>query len=163
MKRLILMRHAKSDWSGGPAADIDRPLNARGRAGAETLGVWLRQQALIPDQVLCSAAARTVETLDLLAVPEPVSVARLRTLYLASHLAILDHLRQARGDVVLVLGHNPGIGVAAELLVAAPPDHPRFADYPTGATLVADFEIAAWDEVDWGMGTVQHFVVPRDL
>ena len=70
MKRLILVRHAKSDWSLG-MADHDRPLNVRGRASAAAIGRWLREKNLRPDQVLCSTATRTRETLDLLDLDAP--------------------------------------------------------------------------------------------
>uniref|UniRef100_UPI0035189862 SixA phosphatase family protein n=1 Tax=Nioella sp. TaxID=1912091 RepID=UPI0035189862 len=67
MKRLILMRHAKSDWSLGQP-DAARPLNARGQRSAEAMGDWLREKGYLPDQILCSSAQRTRETLDLLRI-----------------------------------------------------------------------------------------------
>ena len=59
MLRLILMRHAKSDWSHLDLSDHDRPLNNRGKASAAALGDWLRVKSYLPDQVLSSTAART--------------------------------------------------------------------------------------------------------
>lgn len=162
MKRLILMRHAKSDWSSG-GADHDRPLNARGRTSAEALGDWLRTQALVPDEVLCSTATRTGETLHRLGLPEGIDTRFTRDLYLAAHTDILRALQQATGDCVLVVGHNPGISIVAAHIVGAAPDHPRFDDYPTGATLVADFDITDWQDAGWGQANARHFVVPRDL
>ncbi|QFT57745.1 2,3-bisphosphoglycerate-dependent phosphoglycerate mutase [Sulfitobacter sp. THAF37] len=163
MKRLILMRHAKSDWSGASLNDHDRSLNARGRSSAHALGDWLRQEGLIPDEVLCSSATRTRETLTLLALPEGIETSFARKLYLASMDEILVQLQRAQGDTVLVLGHNPGIGMCADAIVTAPPDHPQFMAYPTGATLVADFEIDDWSAVGWHRGKSAHFVVPREL
>ena len=63
MLRLILMRHAKSDWSYAGLDDHARPLNKRGRTSAAALGNWLRHNEYIPDHVLCSSAERTGETL----------------------------------------------------------------------------------------------------
>ena len=76
---------------------------------------------------------------------------------------MLDILRAATGDTVLMIAHNPGIAEFAERLVATPPAHPRFADYPTGATLVARFDIADWADLAWHSGTPADFAVPRDL
>jgi phosphohistidine phosphatase len=43
------------------------------------------------------------------------------------------------------------------------PDHPQFLQYPSGATLVVDFDIEGWKMAAWGKGIARHFVVPRDL
>jgi phosphohistidine phosphatase len=163
MKRLILMRHAKSDWSGGPSSDHDRPLNPRGRRASAQLGDWLRAAALIPDEVLCSSAMRTRETCLRLGLPQNVPVREIKALYLASADVILKTLQTAVGQTVLMLGHNPGIGMAAEAVLSAPPDHPQFMPYPTGATLVADLDIGSWDQAVCGTAIARHFMVPRDL
>lgn len=161
MKRLILMRHAKSDWSGGQD-DHDRPLNTRGQLSADALGVWLRQRGLVPDQILCSSATRTCETLARLGLDvEPTMITG--ELYLASQNQILDVLRRAVGNVVLMLGHNPGIGAAAAALANAQPNHPKFMQYPTGATLVLDFDTHNWGDVQWGTGQPEAFALPREL
>lgn len=163
MKRLILMRHAKSDWSGGPSSDHDRPLNARGRDACSALGAWLRAEELIPDQVLCSSSMRTRETLVRFDLPVGIQTTETRDLYLASADEILAALQNATGQTVLMIGHNPGIGMAAEAVLATLPDHPKFLQYPTGATLVADFDIDNWDQAGWGKAIARHFEVPREL
>ncbi|AWI84386.1 phosphoglycerate mutase [Alloyangia pacifica] len=161
MKRLILMRHAKSDWSVG-MPDHARPLNPRGRKSAEALGVWLRAQEILPDQVLCSSAARTCETLDLLHLGEVATRFEDR-LYLAEPATLLKSLQAAKGSTVLMLAHNPGIGDFARGLVARAPWHPKFGTYPTGATLVANFEIGEWSDARMGGALCHAFIVPREL
>jgi len=148
MKHLVLMRHAKSDWSAGGHSDFTRPLNPRGRKAATALGQWLRDMDVIPDQVLCSSAARTSETVQRLHLPTDVSSTFTKDLYLASHHDILHALRQA---------------TLASGIVAQPPDHPRFDAYPSGATLVAGITCANWKELELGHANARHFVVPRDL
>ena len=66
MRRLMLLRHAKSDRPGG-MADHDRPLNGRGRDEAPLVGTYLAHNGLVPDRVLCSTSERTRETWDLVA------------------------------------------------------------------------------------------------
>ncbi|KUF12494.1 SixA phosphatase family protein [Pseudoponticoccus marisrubri] len=160
MKRLILMRHAKSDWSTG-LDDHDRPLNARGRLSAAALGDWMRQTGHLPDEILCSTATRTRETLERSGVTAPVRYES--SLYHAAPNTMFEVLSGASGAVVLMLGHNPGIAAFAHRMVAAAPDHPRFADYPTCATLVAEFEIDAWTDLTPGTGRAVDFVIPREL
>lgn len=159
--RLILMRHAKSDWSSGVTRDHDRPLNARGLRAARAMGDWLRAQGYLPDRVLCSTATRTRETLAGLRIDAPAEF--IPALYHAEPGVMLDILRGAEGQSVLMIGHNPGIGELAGDLVTHAPDHPRFFDYPTCATLVVDFQAADWSAVAAGRGAPVDFVVPRDL
>lgn len=161
MKRLVLMRHAKSDWSH-ELVDHDRPLNGRGRRSAEALGNWLRGNGYLPDAVLCSTARRTRDTLDRLNLPEAQTRFE-RRLYHAPPQTMLDVLKEASGDTVLMVGHNPGIAGFAVDLVASPPAHPRFADYPTCATLVVDFALEEWDMLKTGTGAARAFTIPREL
>ncbi|WP_417522933.1 SixA phosphatase family protein [Marinovum sp.] len=159
--RLILMRHAKSSWDTPRQDDHSRPLNGRGRRSAEALGEWLRSKGYQSNAALSSDAERTRETFARLELDCPVRFTP--ALYLADTGTMLERLRQAEGRCVLMIGHNPGIGAFAARLVACPPTHPRFDDYPTGATLVADFAGDDWSEVGYGTGAVVDFVVPRAL
>lgn len=159
-KRLILIRHAKSSWEH-PGPDHDRPLNKRGYKSAPAVGSWLRQNGYLPEAILSSSAKRTRETHDGLGFKVPARFER--SLYLAEPDIMLAELRSETADSVLMLGHNPGIAVFAELLVAQAPDHHRFFDYPTCATTVMDFDIDDWSALEFGTGKVQGFVIPREL
>ncbi len=164
--RLVLTRHAKSSWDAPAEDDHARPLNDRGRTSADALGVWLGDNGYVPDLVLSSDALRTRETwmrlaTGLAAQPEIVWTP---DLYLAGPGTMLQVLRRVQSAAtVLMLGHNPGIAQFAAALVADPPPHPRFADYPTGATLVAGFDLPRWEALRPGTGQSIDFVVPRDL
>ena len=160
-RRLILMRHAKSSWGDPTQPDHARPLNGRGQRSATALGDWLRARGYMPDQVLSSSSVRTRETCDRLGLDAPAQFSD--ALYHASPATMLKALRAATGQTVLMLGHNPGIAAFADALVATPPAHDRFDDYPTGATLIADFVITEWDELAPGAGQTVDFIVPRDL
>ncbi|AXI45176.1 phosphoglycerate mutase [Sulfitobacter sp. SK012] len=162
MKRLILMRHAKSDWSAG-LPDIERSLNPRGQTSAKALGDWLRTQGHMPGAVLCSAASRTQETLARLTLPADIPVEVTRLLYLAEAATMAQVLREATADRILMVGHNPGIADFAAALLTEQPDHEQFSRYPTGATLIADFDIKEWNELKMHSGTTVDFVVPREF
>lgn len=163
-RRLILTRHAKSAWDDPLIADHDRPLNGRGRRAAAELGEWLASRDYLPDEVLCSSARRTQETWAGVAgaLPGAPAPGLLSALYHASPDMMLAELRKATGRCVMMLGHNPGIGEFAAILPAAVPHHPDFNRYPTCATLVVDFEIAAWSDLAPRRGSVLDFFVPSE-
>jgi phosphohistidine phosphatase len=66
VKRVFVLRHAKSSWSDDTLADHDRPLADRGRRAVGAMCEHLRAQGVAPDIVLCSTAVRTRETLALI-------------------------------------------------------------------------------------------------
>lgn len=155
------MRHAKSSWDSPTLSDHDRPLNARGERSAHALGDWLRKINILPDQALVSDAARTQATMAGLCLSVRPDLSG--RLYHASPDILFETLRAASGSCVLMLAHNPGIAELAGLLVTEEPDHPRFYDYPTGATLVADFAIDRWTDLKIKSGQPKVFVTPREL
>jgi phosphohistidine phosphatase len=163
--RLILTRHSKSSWDDPTMADHDRPLNARGRHAAGVIGDWLTSRGLVPDEVLCSDARRTMETWERIAphLPGTPQVHIKPALYQAGPDVMLAVLRHATGKTVMMLGHNPGIAEFAARLVARAPLSPEFPCYPTTSTLVATFEGDSWSDIGFGQGSVQDFVTPRGL
>jgi phosphohistidine phosphatase len=165
MKRLILTRHAKSSWDDPLTPDHDRPLNDRGKAAAADLGQWLASRDYVPGEVLCSDAVRTRKTFSGIAPALPgAPVLELKpALYHAGPDVMMAVLRHAKADVVMMIGHNPGIADFAARLVAHPPTNAEFSRYPTGATLVADFDVADWSEVSFGSGVTVDFIVPREI
>src|SRR5690349_1589139 len=83
-RRILLLRHAKSAWDEPGLDDFDRPLAARGRRAAAVMGVYLRDEKLVPDLVLCSAARRAAETWEIAAheLPKAPAVERDPGLYM---------------------------------------------------------------------------------
>jgi phosphohistidine phosphatase len=162
---LILTRHAKSDWGTPGQPDYDRPLNDRGRRSAKVLGQWLNENGPRPEEVIVSGALRTVETWAAMAKAlDPAPPLRVdRRLYDAPAERMLEVLRSAAADPVLLIGHTPGIGEFATRLAIAAPAHERFEDYPTGATTTFRFFRDSWRDVGWGEGEVVDFVTPRQL
>ena len=163
--RLILTRHAKSSYDLPGLADIDRPLNPRGQRSATLLGGWMASRGDIPDEVLCSTARRTQETWAGIAgaMAQKADVRLIPALYQAGADAMLAVLHSATYRLVMMLGHNPGIGEFAQGLCARQPLDPEFLHYPTGATLVLEFDVADWSEAQMGKGQVIDFITPRSL
>lgn len=116
MKRLILLRHAKTElWNEG-VSDRDRKLVSRGHKDAEVIGDELKARGWGPDAALVSSARRTRETWRHLQDFFPGCEATLSdTLYLASVPTILDQVTLAAPSVstLIVIGHNPGMQEAA--------------------------------------------------
>jgi phosphohistidine phosphatase len=166
MKRLILMRHAKSSWADAGQRDFDRPLNGRGVRSATLIGEWLAARGRLPDHALVSSAQRTRDTwAGIAGVIGPRPVEFVPDLYHGDPGGMLELLRGAPDDAggVLMLGHMPGVGAFAAGLLAKPPEDPDFDRHPTAATTVMDFSINDWKDVSWGSGHLVEFVTPRAL
>lgn len=165
MRRLILMRHAKSSWADAGQADVERPLNPRGRRAAEALGRWLAAAEFTPELALVSTAVRAQETWKgVAAALGEVEMTPLPALYHASPEAMLELLRDAAdARVVLMIGHQPGIGGFGRRMLAHPAKDPEFGRWPTGGTAVIDFDVEDWSGAGWGAGRLTDSVVPRAL
>jgi phosphohistidine phosphatase len=170
MLRLMLLRHAKSDWSARGLHDIDRPLNARGRGAAPRIGAYLATHDLVPDAVLVSPAARARETWTLVA--QGLKAARKPKfdgrLYEAPPQVILAAVSEAPASakVLLVIGHNPGMQSLALALIESgdPAARAQLSDkFPTAGLAVIDFAVARWSAIEPASGTVERFVTPRAL
>ena len=162
-RKLILMRHAKSDWADSSISDKDRPLNARGRAATPIVAQWLQTNQAIPDIVLCSSATRTKQTLELLLdqwpKPSP-EVIYLDELYLAPAAQILSIAsKHDSRNSLLVLGHNPGMEDLASYLSQAR------IEMPTAGIALLEAIGRNWPD-DWLQASSwswRGLVKPRDL
>lgn len=169
MRRLMLLRHAKSSWDDQALRDFDRPLNARGRAAAPLVAAWMVTNDCVPQHVLCSTAQRTRETLAACVphFPDPLAVGLLDELYDAEADDVAGIVRvHGGGESVLVIGHNPGIQECAADLISDGDDrlvHSLESHFPTGALAVIDFDIAEWAALEPDSGRLVSFVRPRDL
>lgn len=171
MKRLTLLRHAKSGWDDPVARDFDRPLNARGRKGAKLMGRYMRDEGLSFDHVIASPAVRVVETLDLLweGYGRALDTKLDKRVYLASAAALIDVVQEApdTAQSVLLSGHNPGMEDMILALVPDSADQPLRIEveekYPTAAIAEIEFDIDTWDDMKERSGRFTRFVRPRDL
>jgi phosphohistidine phosphatase len=167
MKRLYLLRHAKSSWKDTSLHDHDRPLAGRGRRAAKAIARHMRAHDMEPELVLCSTARRARETLE--GIEPSLAAAAVEVepdLYAASAPALLERLRSLPDTVksVMVIGHNPGLQeLALELARPASAASELAAKYPTGALATLAFEASSWQELDRDTAELVELVLPRDL
>jgi phosphohistidine phosphatase len=171
LKTLGLFRHAKSDWQDPRARDFDRPLNARGRKGAEIMGRHVRDHGQRWDLIVSSPAIRCAETIEIAcqAAGQPVAVQWDRRIYLASSATLIDLLREQEGEpsAVLMVGHNPGL---EDLIFDLVPDDGTSplrdaveVKFPTASFAVLELTIERWADLQDGCGQLGHLTRPRDL
>ncbi|MFA1546532.1 histidine phosphatase family protein [Actinomadura chokoriensis] len=155
MPTLIVLRHAKA-VAGFGTADIDRVLTDRGRRDAAAAGDWLRAHDLVPGRALCSPAARTRETLGLLAVDAEVSFEP--GIYSDDPAGLLTLVGEAPDDAgtLLLVGHNPSVHQLVHDLTGQAPDA-----FPTCALAVIDLP-GGWSGVRPGLGTLRTVHTPKD-
>jgi len=168
--RLLLLRHAKSSWDDPDVADIDRPLNRRGRQDAAAVGKRLEASSLRPDLALVSSSRRTRETWELLrrAFDAPVPTRVSGDLYHAGPTALLQALREAPPEArhLLLLGHNPGIGQLAHWLgggAGVRSAGARFLKFPTAALAIYRRLAKDWTSLDPDGVALDRFVDARTL
>lgn len=169
MKTLLLLRHAKSSWNNPAIRDYERPLTARGRDAATSMGRLLAERGLRPDLIVSSPARRARETCERV-LPELGEAPAVRVeerLYMAETPTLLRVVRSLAedADTVLLIGHNPGIErFAAQLAGSAAADtRQRMArKFPTAALAVLRFDLPEWVGLAPGAGRLEAFVTPRE-
>ena len=120
MKRLILLRHAKTERRASSGDDFDRALTDEGRRAAAATGEALARAGLIPDVALVSSAVRARQTFEAMAPSLPdVRLQAVRDLYDAPADTLRLSAERVEADTVLVVAHNPGVGALAQALADA--------------------------------------------
>jgi phosphohistidine phosphatase len=174
MRRLLLLRHAKTERESLSGQDRDRRLDSRGREDAPAIGRYLAENRLIPDLALVSPAARTRETWDLLAgaLKSAPSAEFVPGLYGADASELLQIIRlasQADGrpsKSVMVVAHNPGLHELSLALIGKAKGYDREAleeNLPTSGLAVFKFAVDDWDDLSVRQGTLEKFVSPKLL
>jgi phosphohistidine phosphatase len=170
MRKLTLLRHAKSSWSDRTRADIDRPLTSKGRKGALKIGTYIEQHKIFPDLILCSPSRRTRETLAQIEpfLPDGTEVRIEKSIYSAGTGAgLISYLKSSAIEEghVMIIGHNPTMQQMALNLAEPSADnnyHLIERKYPTAALTQIKFDIDDWRELG-GRGQLVHYVTPKML
>jgi phosphohistidine phosphatase len=162
MKKILLMRHAKSSWDDPSLSDHQRPLNKRGKRDAPRMGQWLSESNLVPDMILCSTAERAKQTVELLleTLPFEGKIQYLDSLYHGAPDNFLDALKELPQEieVVMFVGHNPGMEYFLEVLCD------EYERMPTAAVAEISIQHQKWAEMNnYSQGNLVNLWTPREI
>jgi phosphohistidine phosphatase len=178
MRRLMLLRHAKTEHDAPSGQDQDRRLDDRGRLDAAAVGSWIGRHLPVPEVVLVSTAVRAQQTWEIVrqamqdatrAVTPPPQVESLDELYGAEPTQLLQLIRMAEVTdprQLMVVGHNPGMHELALALTGSGDAAAKKAledNLPTTGLAILDFAIEDWNEVAFRRGTLVRFTSPKLL
>jgi phosphohistidine phosphatase len=178
MRRLMLLRHAKTEHDAPSGHDQDRRLDERGRLDAAAIGTWIGQHPPFPDAVLVSTAVRAQQTWEIArdamkdAVrerPPRPHVELLDGLYGAEPTQLLRTIRMAEVSDparLMLIGHNPGMHELALMLAGSGDAAAKKAlehNLPTAGLAILDFATEDWSEVAFRRGKLVRFTSPKLL
>lgn len=143
MTKLVLVRHAKSDWGDPDLDDHDRPLNHRGRRDAPRMAARLAETGFRADAILSSTAARAAATAEHFGEALGVAVELQEDLYGAPGSALLRAAAERRVESIVVVAHDPGMSMLAGAL----------SDGAIGHMPTCAVALFTWDEDDWDVAT----------
>jgi phosphohistidine phosphatase len=174
MRRLMLLRHAKTETDAPSGRDQDRRLDERGHRDAAEIGAWIGAHPPFPDHVMVSPAVRAVQTWDIAweamkeQAPKP-QIELVPELYGAETTQLLLSIRAASATDpkrLLLVGHNPGMHELALALTGGGDQTAREAlsdNLPTSGLVILDFGTDDWNDVAFRTGQLILFVSPRLL
>ena len=170
MRRLILLRHAKTERDAPSGRDFDRRLDERGTQDARDVAQWLAKNNYTPDLAWVSLAHRAQQTWDILAKSFPATRAEhLDELYSTDAGDLLQTIRTAGiadPKVLMIVAHNPALHELALALISAGETtglRALAANLPTAGVVVIDFASDDWDDVGFRKGALERFVSPKLL
>jgi len=167
MRRLLLLRHAKTERAEPGERDRDRKLTKRGRADAPMIGTYMARHGLTPDLALVSPARRAQETWTLLGesfakTPKAADDERIYNATIEKLIAVISEAGDVRS--LLVVGHNPGLHDLAVQLIASGDVETRervSEGLPTSGLVVVGFPFSDWSQLHPQAGRLEHFITPR--
>jgi phosphohistidine phosphatase len=174
MRRLMLLRHAKTETDAPSGRDQDRRLDERGHRDAAEIGAWIGTHPPFPDHVMVSPAVRAVQTWDIAweamreQAPKP-QIELMPELYGAETTQLLLSIRMASATDpkrLMLVGHNPGMHELALALTGGGNKASREAlldNLPTSGLAILDFETDDWNDVAFRRGKLVLFVSPKLL
>lgn len=160
-KQLLLVRHAKSDWSNPMLSDFDRPLNKRGKENAPEMAKRLFYKGHKFDFILSSPAKRAKTTAKIFAGALQINEISLEeNIYEANSQALLKIVNNISNDVetVAMFGHNPGFTDFVNYLADA-----DIYNIPTAGMVFITFPFESWQMISKGTGDILFFDFPKNI
>ena len=161
MKYLFLTRNAKSSWSNPGLADIDRPLNERGKKAAPFMGKLIMDKGEKPELLISSPAYRAFSTAkafgEAMGLVENDIIIN-RTIYGAGAQQLLE-LVQNQDDLnksIMLFGHNPTFTSFVNFLTSS-----NIMNVVTCGVVRIDFECSSWTDIDFGSGRLAYYEYPK--
>lgn len=163
MKRLYLVRHAKSSWDDRSVPDYERPLNKRGFRDAPSMGKYLAENGHIPEIMISSPALRAVSTAEIFAEETGCPKDKILTDEKIYEADVSDLIELVSGlddkySSVMLFGHNPGLSFFAAFLL---PNHAE--SLSTCAVLCIGFDVLSWKEISAESGRKIFSVFPKGI
>lgn len=159
MKKLVIIRHAKSDWDNSLLDDFDRPLNKRGLSDATLMGKILKEKKILPNSIISSPAKRAITTAEIIA--KEVGYGKIITpnqyiyeAYVNTLQEIISYIQDSN-DVIFLVGHNPGVSALAYML------SDMKESIPTCTTVEIDFDCDSWMDVSKENSTLVSYDFPK--
>jgi phosphohistidine phosphatase len=170
MRRLILLRHAKTERDAPTGRDFDRLLDERGMLDAQDMAQWLARNKYTPDLAWVSTARRAQQTWDILS--RSLTATRgehLDELYSADAGDLLNLIQAADAadpKTLMIVAHNPALHELALAMISAGDTmalRELAANLPTTGAAIIDFASDDWGDVGFRKGTLERFVSPKLL
>jgi phosphohistidine phosphatase len=161
MKKLVIIRHAKSDQDDSSMDDFDRPLNSRGLNDAILMGKFLKEKTILPNFIISSPAKRAITTAEI--IGKEVKYEKIITPNQYIYEAYVNTLQEIVGyiddsnDVVFLVGHNPGVSALSYMLSNIK------ESIPTCGTVEIDFNCDSWMDVSKSNSTLISYDFPEKI
>jgi len=163
MKRLTIVRHAKSSWNNSSLSDHERPLSGRGERDAPRMGARLRARKVRPTLLLCSPARRAMETAKILAnaLGFPKEFLEQEPALYHADVGTLFDIVMRQDDAcsdLMIVGHNPGLTAFANALLA----DLKLYNLPTAGIVAIDLATAHWSQLTDTDATLAYYDYPKN-
>ncbi len=160
IKKIIIVRHAKSSWSDFSLSDFERPLDQRGLNDAPIMAEILKEAGHYPQKIVSSSAVRAKSTAEYFSKTFQIPVEKIDSLYHGQPDDYLEQIAQLPEDVqcVAFFGHNPGITFLANDIQRGVTDN-----IPTCGIIVAEMPIEiSWKNAKWSNMKLKQILTPKD-
>lgn len=160
MRRLLLIRHAKSSWKFPDLDDHERPLNKRGQRDVLTMARHIAELDEALDVIYSSTATRALELAEQISEFTQTSLNPDLSFYTFDDDVLMEILRCLPDDAdrVAVVAHNPAITQAVNRLAAVDYDN-----IPTSGVVAINCDVDHWADLNSGQCNLDYFVTPKML